>query len=274
MPIFFSTILLTAGIDPKTAHVVRHQDAKAPRQRTPYELWRNDRHALDLYQRIQKKPIFSRGLLASFVATPLGETLFVGLYTVRGIGVVPEGMLDPVHHYSVAGMHLYDLDHDPRLLDFEGKAVIEWGKGYIQWVQNAENDKRVLEIRREVVEPAFPGFLSLVLPLSELDAIPLSWIERLQEARGVYVITCPRMREHYVGSAVGGEGFYGRWRQHARFEGDAVQFRSREPSDYQVTILETAGSATSDAEVLAAEQRWMKKLQSREMGLNGGRLNQ
>jgi hypothetical protein len=58
------------------------------------------------------------------------------------------------------------------------------------------------------------------------------------------------------------------------FEGDAVAFRSRKPSDYQVSILEVAGSAMGDADILAAERFWMQKLQSTAMGLNGGRLGE
>lgn len=273
MPILFSDILQSAGIDPKTAHVARHQDPKAPRLRTPYALWCNDRPAFELYQCVQGSLKFRRSLIASFVATPLGETLFVGLYVVQGRGKCPEGMLDQLGGQPVVGLHLYDIDYDPRLLEFEGKIIIEWGKART-WVQKAENRKRVVEVRRDVMEPTFPGLQNLNIQLSQINTLPRSWIPRLQEARGIYVITCPRMREHYVGSAIGVEGFYGRWRQHARFEGDAVQFRSQEPSDYQVSILEVAGSAMSDADVLAAEQRWMRKLQSKEMGLNGGRLGQ
>ena len=43
---------------------------------------------------------------------------------------------------------------------------------------------------------------------------------------------------------------------------------SREPSDYQVSILEVAGSSASDDDILKMEGRWQSKLQSREMGLN------
>jgi hypothetical protein len=44
--------------------------------------------------------------------------------------------------------------------------------------------------------------------------------------------------------------------------------QSREASDYQVTILEVAGSAASESDIAASEQLWMKKLQSSIMGLN------
>ena len=85
---------------------------------------------------------------------------------------------------------------------------------------------------------------------------------------GVYLLTCPRTKEQYVGGAYSGGGFITRWGQHARMEGDAKAFRSRDPADYRVSILEVAGSLTTDDEIHAMEQRWKEKLQSREMGLN------
>jgi hypothetical protein len=43
--------------------------------------------------------------------------------------------------------------------------------------------------------------------------------------------------------------------------------KGRDPSDYQVSILETVGSA-NESDLDALEDRWKRKLQSREMGLN------
>lgn len=48
-----------------------------------------------------------------------------------------------------------------------------------------------------------------------------------------------------------------------------VRLKSRERSDYQVSILEVAGSAATADEILKMEMRWKAKLQTREMGLNG-----
>jgi len=268
MPIYFSTILHSAGIDPHTAQVVRHQDTKADRLKTPYALWRKDRQALELYQSIQRKHVFRRRNLAIFVATPFGETLFVGLYEVRGRDTAPDGMIDPVHGHSVAGFHLYDLENNGLLSEFEGKLCVDWGKGYLSWAQRAEIEKRVVEIRREVVDPPFPGYLKLITRLSEVRDLPIPWIERLQEARGIYLLTCPRTKEQYVGSATGVAGFFGRWLQHAANGGAAIGLQSRDPSDYQVSIIEVAGSGMSDHDVVIAEQLWMQKLQSAAMGLN------
>jgi hypothetical protein len=71
-----------------------------------------------------------------------------------------------------------------------------------------------------------------------------------------------------VGAALSDGGFLSRWEIHGHAQGDAVGFRTRDSEDYRVSILEVAGSLATDADILALEQRWKEKLQSREMGLN------
>lgn len=69
--------------------------------------------------------------------------------------------------------------------------------------------------------------------------------------------------------AAGSDGFIGRWREYfASGHGGNVALKSRDPSDYQVSILETVGTGATIADLIAAEIRWKTKLQSREMGLN------
>ncbi len=83
------------------------------------------------------------------------------------------------------------------------------------------------------------------------------------------MLTCPKTREQYVGSAAGADGFHGRWLSYARDgHGGNVGLKSRDPSDYQVSILEVAGSVATFEDILAMEALWKQKLQSREMGLN------
>jgi hypothetical protein len=50
--------------------------------------------------------------------------------------------------------------------------------------------------------------------------------------------------------------------------GGDIALKSREISDYQVSILEVAGTALTTEEIIKMETRWKLKLQSREMGLN------
>ena len=63
------------------------------------------------------------------------------------------------------------------------------------------NNKPVTELRMAFQEPAFPGFLNFIQPLSKLDIVPKNWIIALQTSRGVYLLTCPKTKEQYVGSA-------------------------------------------------------------------------
>jgi hypothetical protein len=138
------------------------------------------------------------------------------------------------------------------------------------WVQRADRrDKPILEVRRELKEPDFPGYAAFIAQLSDLESLPSAWATTLAASRGIYLLTCPRTNEQYVGAAHGVEGFLGRWQGYVRSgHGGNVALKSRDPSDYRVSILEVAGSAAGAEDILAMEARWKAKLQSREMGLN------
>lgn len=126
-----------------------------------------------------------------------------------------------------------------------------------------------MELRRNLGERPFPGFQALIILLSEIETIPANWKVALSATRGIYLLTCPKTREQYVGLASGAEGFLGRWREYfASGHGGNVALKSRDPSDYQISILETVGSAASLDDLLFLEVRWKMKLQSRDMGLN------
>jgi hypothetical protein len=106
-------------------------------------------------------------------------------------------------------------------------------------------------------------------PLSRLDKLPKGWIAVLQSSKGIYLLTCPRTKEQYVGSATGEGGFWSRWQEYVQTgHGGDVALKSRDPSDYQASILEVAGTASTWEDILKMEGRWKSKLLSREMGLN------
>ena len=65
------------------------------------------------------------------------------------------------------------------------------------------------------------------------------------------------------------EGFWQRWMSYALTgHGGNIALKSRDASDYRVSILEVMGSNASQDDLLKAEVLWKQKLQSREMGLN------
>lgn len=275
MPLMFNTILLDAGFSLSDVRLLRHKDNSSAKGRSPYELWRDDRPSFDLYQATQQIKNASRlkaPYWASFIGTPANETLFAGIYSVATPKILQQDT--PMLHRDgidkAGSCHVYSLSLDSRLGEFIGKLVIEWGTGDRAWIQRADKqNKEIIEVRKEFKEPEFPGFLNFIKPLSELNSLPQSWIAVLKSSRGIYLLTCPKTKEQYIGSATGADGFWGRWQNYIQnIHGGNVALKGREPSDYQVSILEVAGTVVTDSNILEKEVLWKQKLQSREMGLN------
>jgi len=275
MPIMLNTVLQTADFDVTDIRLLRHKDNRAAKGRTPYELWRDNRQQFDLYQATQGVKNESKlraRYWASFVGTPSDETLFVGIYSVKSRRLLEQDT--PMPHMDgvdkAGSCHVYDLAPEPRLDDLIGKMLIDWGLGDRAWIQRADKqNKRIIELRTEFKEPDFPGFLNFIESLSRLDKLPKGWITVLQSSKGIYLLTCPKTKEQYVGSATGDGGFWSRWQDYAQTgHGGDVALKSRDPSDYQISILEVAGTASTTEDIIKMEGLWKSKLQSREMGLN------
>jgi len=264
----FNAVLRSEDIDPNDVRLVRHQDTRSPGRPTPYNLWRANRRQLELYQRIQEKLVFSVGnLLASFVVTPSGATLFIGLFSVDGVGTAKPGLIDPIGGHDVGGMNLYEIRRDKRLADYEGRLTIEWGKGYRRWVQRADHQNKIIaEITREVMDPPFPGFNRFSCDISEIPAVPLTWQAVLKSVKGVYLLVCKETGKQYVGSARGEENLWGRFLQYAaNGHGGNVELKRRGTKPYQVSVLEIVNS---DADIESLETAWKQRLLSRKFGLN------
>lgn len=270
----FNMVLQQAGLNPEDVILLRHQEQQVRGGLTPYLLWRDNRPAFEEYQSLQSvssRKMFSKPYWASFVATPSGETVFVGLYSARILGELKEDVQSPlgVALLKAGESDWYELTLDERLSELSGRLVINWGASFIAWRQYAgKQDKPIIELRKEFSEPEFPGLMNFIEPLSRILQLPTTWVEVLKNTKGVYLLTCPRTKELYVGSASGADGFYGRWLQYAtNGHGDVVKLKSREPSDYQVCVLEIAGSALETRDIIGLEQKWKRRLRTGEMGL-------
>jgi hypothetical protein len=264
----FNTILRHEGINPIGVRLARHQDTRSPGRITPYNLWLANDGRLELYQRIQSDPVFTVGeLLATFVVTPNGDTLFVGLHSVDGVGTAPKALIDPIWGHDVGGKHLYNIQPDKRLTEFAGHLIIEWGKGYRSWVQRAaKQDKVVLELRRQLVDPPFPGFSRFAWDVSEIASIPLAWQEVLRSVKGVYLLVCKETGRQYVGSAKGQDSLWGRFLDYATTgHGGNIELKRRGQKKYQVSVLEIVNS---DTDIEKLEAAWKERLLSRRFGLN------
>lgn len=275
MMLAFGTLLDLVGIDRKDVRLLRHQDHRYPGHPSPYAMWRDDRPRFERYQETQgigDAPDLRAPYWASFVGVPGKETLFVGLYSAELVGPLPADREHPVTGAveAAGSCNFYRLELLPELSEYQGRLWIEWGPGYRAWIQRGDRKpKPIVELRRVFSEDPFPGYAKLILRLSDIETIPATWREALRVTRGIYLMTCPRTREQYVGMASGSDGFLGRWREYvASGHGGNVALKSRDPSDYQLSILETVGLSATLADLAALEVLWKDKLQSREMGLN------
>lgn len=196
----------------------------------------------------------------------------MGIYGVKGRRLLEQDTPKPqAEGVDEAGNYnVYELAPEPRLDDLIGSLLIEWGPGERAWIQRADQqDKQITELRTGFKEPEFPGFLNFIGSLSNLGQLPSGWITAFKSAKGIYLLTCPKTKEQYVGSATGEGGFWRRWQEYAQTgHGGKVALKSRDLSDYQISILEVAGTASTADGILRTEARWKAKLQSREMGLN------
>ena len=149
----FNEVLRVNSVEPTEVALLRHTGQKGPRGYSPYDLLLKRNGEFDIYQCVQKsgqRIFLTSKFWASFVGTPDGSTLFVGLYKVafgdqsRAPQLCPmtgkKPGQDSRHDYDYFELELVDA-----LAEHRESLEIEWGKGYVAWVQRAQgNHKKVL----------------------------------------------------------------------------------------------------------------------------------
>jgi hypothetical protein len=270
----FNTLLQEAGLDPEKVFLLRHEDKRV--RSGLYQAWRSAPRDFEAYQGGQKwQNRFPEGsVLASFVLDPGGATLFAGLYEVMRLWRSAESYDDPLlGRVPPEDRSRHDTQHSNRMLEYEGKLVIDWGPGTRQWRQLAsKQNKGVLEIRREVAEPPFPRYINFMHRLGDLQNIYPSWQSRL-DAKGVYLLAFDDGMQ-YVGSVTGRRGFWQRWSDYLLngHGGNQVLIRDqRDARTATVSILETSSSADTDDEIIGREMLWQRKLGTRAKQLDNER---
>lgn len=281
VPLTFNLLLEAAGVDLKTTRLVRHRHDRRF-QRLVYQdaVEGNDR--FQTYQAGQgslrvAKQMGGADVLASFVLDPAGDTVFAGLWRVLGVkrGFLPDPYRYPdgkdAPRRGKPTDSIVETDRMDLLADCRGRLVVDWGGGERAWVQYAHRrDKPITELRARVADPPFPGLASFKCPLGEVDGLPRSWLALLGLNRGVYLLVHRDSGAQYVGSAVGPDGFLGRWRSYGDGHGGNKGMKAfgRSADEYDVAILETAGSGATVEDIYTLEARWKEKLGSRATGLN------
>ncbi len=267
----FNALLNEVGIDPSVVKIVRHKDNRF--KTTPFSVWVSCFDDYLIYNQIQKHEKFKNAdYIASFVVSPLEETLFTNIFRLNGVIETPVGTVCPVSGEAKDRDKsiFYDLTPTDLLGDFSGRIVIDWGAGGRSWVQRAHKQpKEVLEIRRTFEEPHFPGFEAFNIHLNELSSIPESWKSVLRSVHGVYLLVHIDTNQLYVGSAYGSGGIWGRWEDYiSNGHGGNLELKRLSSNNYRLSVLKVCSSDCSMDEVTRSENNWKEKLCSRSLGLN------
>lgn len=105
----------------------------------------------------------------------------------------------------------------------------------------------------------------------------LDWKAALSSVNGIYLISDEKAGKHYVGSAYGEEGIWGRWRNYvSSYHGSnqelIVLFNDKSEEYFQknftFSVLEIISSSATKEDVIKKEPLWKRKLFSKEHGYN------
>lgn len=103
------------------------------------------------------------------------------------------------------------------------------------------------------------------------------WKVALSSIYGIYLISDKNTGKHYVGSAYGGNGIWGRWSNYVNnFHGsndDLVELFNKKSETYfrenfKFCLLEVMSSSSTKEEVIGKESLWKNKLFTKEHGHN------
>jgi len=275
----FTEIIGKRGFDPKKCRLVRHDHRIMQEYIRGRELYL---HSIT-YQRAGLDPFRGAEIAFQFMPGPRltnrqHTALFVEAFWICDMWPYGDGSRKAPYHCDQSQntqsreTRVYDIRPVDGFSDLSERVLILWGsatstRSWSQWADR--NRKEVLELRREVTEPAFPGFAKFATTLEEIAVLPASWRGALASVGGVYLLVCPDTGEQYVGSAYGEGGFCARWESYfADGHGGNALLRPRGRRNYAISILEVASPDMSASDIIAREAHWKEKLGSRAHGLN------
>jgi hypothetical protein len=284
-----NALLQLEDIDPASVLVMRHCPSE-PALRKILPWLAAERHEIfNAYQQTQSNEKSERALaratyVASFIGDQPGRALFVGLYARGGSTPLsyeeywsrPEYI--EMKKFGMRGFKggrnnilWFDLTRTGFYNHWAGKLIVDWPGGERTWRRWAQDN--ILTVQAVLEESAFTPPLNdwreLTLSWADLKVLPSSWRGALAEWRGIYLILDEIDGRGYVGSACGRENMLGRWLNYAASgHGQNAALRNRNPESFRFSILERLSPDKAADEVMAIENSWKLRLQTRLFGLN------
>jgi hypothetical protein len=245
-------------------------------------IWDGAENPLELYfqnnfdewQTWQSRKNFQRDFVISLInLNRRNKWLFVGVF--RSLSS---------QWYEERSLHQYELVRLPEAEEIIGRAIVDFprpGRQSFLYAERWMDDIEFEELLpQRMTFGGFPGFSEIIISKAELDIIVNnsieSWRSALSSVSGIYLITDSATGRHYVGSASGSEGIWGRWCEYSinghggnnglfeLLQDNGINYSS----NFQYSVLEVH-DPISDIEIIRKrEQRWKRVLLSIEFGLN------
>jgi hypothetical protein len=227
------------------------------------------------WQEYQNRRNFQCDTVVALIHLRTDKWLFAGVWRI--LGVTPRSNSEK-SWFEYSTQELPGLDH------LTGRVVVSFARtfraSYLHGSRYADQliVSSMLEGRMTMGD--FPGYSSVLISHDQLRHIVNldlpSWRSALKSVAGVYLITDISCGKHYVGSAHGIEGIWGRWREYAEIpHGSNVKLREllstrgeSHARHLQFSILEICDIMATKDEVLARESHWKTSLCSGEFGYN------
>lgn len=266
------------GLKPANIKLVRHSN----KQIQIRDSFTNTPDRFEMYQSFQAPNRFGKAKRIA-VFGPYHKTtgLFLGLWDINGCvrnSDFDEGTKAILKKFDLPeawfnDADLYNLQKNPVLDDLSERLVIEWGRATVSWVQS--KDKDVVEIKPPKSIGDFQSYSLVDLCITDLKNIiefPASnqtWVTALSSVNGIYLIKDKKSGKLYVGSAYGKNGIYGRWSNYAlNGHGGNKELKKLDTDNFQFSVLEILPATMTADDAIECENRWKKKLGTREFGLN------
>lgn len=277
--LYFNDLLKNTGLDASKVLLIRHALSN------PECLKFCKLGQLKEYTQIQNKKRFPKDFnyWITFKSDNGTSAILDKCYEVKGYqenttNLVPKGITDP-KWFSDNGI-CFDLQEIDLLQEYEGRLVIEWGKGAINWYQPATNEKEVIAIQSKQ-KVTFTGYENLLLTYDELKEIVADnltyadWHTALSSIYAVYLIVDKTDGKQYIGSAYGTGGLFERWSMYVNTKhGNNVKMKNlicdcpKRYHSFQFSILQICPKSVTAEQMIHLESLYKRKLLTKEFGLN------
>ena len=284
----FSDLLVKHRINPKDVVVLRHRPTEPKLRQQLRRIALEDENAFIAYQSSHRinteRALQTAKFIASFLADGPGQAIFVGLYEITEMEIVPhDRWLDnPIIRSLVDGgsdagetrTHI-GWFHQKRVSfydNWKGRLVVDWPPPERSWYRRAHKNTfaiKTIHSDDELIK-RLDSWDRLVFSWQELNSLPKRFQDELAGWSGIYFIKDISDGMGYVGAAYGSENILGRWKNYRQTgHGDNVLLRKRNPSTFQFSILERLANNIDEQKVFDRETSWKLRLGTRHpLGLN------